>query len=280
MSLVNSFQTHSAPINRIKESPFNANTNTNYVATCSDDNTVKIWNVSSSFDWTLIRTYSQHSSWVRAPEWLDKDTLASAGSYDRTIKLWSLTTGQTKRTIQTNQWVNSLKLLNNNIHLAAGLRNGDINIYNINDGNLVSSLKGHTSYVWDLVQLSADLLASSSVDNTVRIWDLTANTCKFNLTGHTDSVYGLKQITPNILASGSGDWTIKLWDIPTGQLIRTLTGYTRDIFRSVDLLNSQTLVSGSQDQTIKLWNWSTGECFSTIQTPGSNILSLVVINFD
>jgi WD40 repeat protein len=274
--LVNSFRAHSSGIYRIKQSPFN----TNYVATCSDDRTVKIWNISSSFDWTLITTYSQHTSGVYALEWLDNDTLAS-GSYDQTIKLWSMATGQTKRTIQTNVNVRSLKLLNTYIHLASGLGNGDINIYNINDGNLVSSLKGHTSIVKDIVQISADLLASTSSDKTVRIWDLTTNTCKFILTGHTHNVYGLKQITPSILASGSGDKTIKLWDITSGQLIRTLTGHTWYIWYSVDLLNNgQTLVSGSWDQTIKLWNWSTGECLSTIKTPGSSIISLAVINFD
>jgi len=273
LSLLNSFQAHSSYIYRIKQSPFKIN----YVATCSWDKTVKIWNVSSSFEWTLITTYSQHSTGVRALEWLDNDTLAS-GSSD--IKLWSLTTGQTKRKIQTNQSVYSLKLLNTNIHLAAGLSwPGDINIYNINDGNLVSSLKGHTSDVYDLVQISADSLASSSFDETVRIWNLTTNTCKFILTGHTHYVRGLKQITPSLLASGSWDTTIKLWDITTGQLIRTLTGHTSGIWWSVDLLNSQTLVSGSTDGTIKLWNWSTGECFSTIQTPDSDIQSLAVINF-
>jgi len=277
LSLDNSFQAHSDWINRIKQSPLN--TNTNYVATSSDDRTVKIWNVSSSSNWTLITTYSQHSSRVEGLEWLNNDTLAS-GSYDQTIKLWSMATGQTKRTIQTNQNVWSLKLLNNNIHLAAGLTNGDINIYNKNDGNLVSSLKGHTSYVNDLVQISADLLASSSGDNTVRIWNLTTNTCKFIQTGHTDTVVGLKQITSSILASGSVDKTIKLWDTTTGQLIRTLTGHTGSILWSVDLLNSQTLVSGSGDQSIKLWNWSTGQCFSTIQTQGSRIESLAIVNFD
>jgi WD40 repeat protein len=212
-------------------------------------------------------------------EWLDNDTLAS-GSSDGTIKLWSMATGQTKLTIQTNQYFWSLKLLNTNIHLAAGLENGDINIYNINDGSLISSLKGHTNSVNDLVQISADLLASSSdADRTVRIWNLTTNTCKFILTGHTSSVFGLKQITPSILASGSLDNTIKLWDILSGQLIRTLTGHTGAIEWSVDLLNSQTLVSGSGDETIKLWNWSTGECLSTIQTPDPNIESLAIINF-
>jgi COMPASS component SWD3 len=90
-SLVNSYQAHSSHINRIKQSPFN----TNYVATCSNDKTVKIWNVSSSFNWTLITTYSQHSSSVYALEWLDNDTLASAGWSDKTIKLWSMATGQT-----------------------------------------------------------------------------------------------------------------------------------------------------------------------------------------
>ena len=171
--MVNSFKAHSDWIIRIKQSPFN----TNYVATCSYKE-VKIWNVSSSsFNWTLITTYSQHSSSVVALEWLDNDTLAS-GSRDKTIKLWSPTTGQTKRTIQTTEYVWSLKLLKTNIHLAAGLEYGDINIYNINDGNLVSSLKGHTSAVYDLVQLSADLLASSGgyKDETVRIWNLTTNT--------------------------------------------------------------------------------------------------------
>jgi WD40 repeat protein len=277
LSLVKSFKAHSNYINRINQSPFN----TNYVATCSDDRTVKIWNVSSSFNWTLIRTYSQHSSPVYALEWLDNNTLASGGDYDQTIKLWSRTTGQTKRTIQTNQEVTSLKLLNTNIHLAAGLGNGDINIFNINDGNLVSSLKGHSSDVLDLVQISADLLASSSSDGTIRIWNLTNNTCKFTLTGHTSVVRGLKQITSNILASGSWDTTIKLWDLTSGQLIRTLTGHTNAIWYSVYLLNNgQTLVSGSGDESIKLWNWSTGECFSTIQTPDSYIYALAVINFD
>ncbi len=76
------------------------------------------------------------------------------------------------------------------------------------------------------------------------------------------------------------DDAVELWDLATGQLKRTLTGHTDWIYWSVDLLNSQILVSGSYDQTIKLWNWSTGECLSTIQTPGSKIQSLAVINFD
>jgi WD40 repeat protein len=278
LSRANSFQAHSEQINLIKQSPFD--TNLNYVATCSYDGTVKIWESSYSFNWTLIMTYSNHSSGVIALEWLDLDTLASSGLNDQSIQVWSLTTGQTKLTINaTKQYVFSLKLLNNKIHLAAGLGYPyDINIYNTNDGNLVSSLTGHSSYVYDLVQISDDLLASSGgySDNTVRIWNLTTNTCKFNLTGHTGGVKGLKQITSSILASVSDDRTIKLWDITSGQLIIELTGHKSLTCAHVDLKDSQTLASGSSDGEIKLWDWSTGQCLSTIKTY-SAINALAVI---
>ncbi len=108
LAFVNSFKAHSSWIYRIRQSPFHTNPNTNYVATCSRNETVKIWNISSSsFDWTLITTYSEHSSDVQALEWLDNDTLASAGYNIEPIKLWSPTTGQTNLTILTNQYSES-----------------------------------------------------------------------------------------------------------------------------------------------------------------------------
>jgi WD40 repeat protein len=267
LALVNSFQAHSKIINIIKQSPFNKNTN--YVATSSDDETVKIWNVSSSFNWTLIRANSnlleQQSSYVSDLEWLDNDTLASSGWYEKSIKIWSLKTGQTKRTINTNTNVGSLKLFKNKIHLAAGLYEGGINIYNINDGSLVSSLKLDSTHTDYLVQLSNDLLACSS-GLSILIWNLTSATCKFTLTGHTDNVNGLKQITPRILTSVSLDQTIKLWNIKSGKLIRTLTGHTNTIYAPVELINPQTLVSSTVVGEIKLWNWPTGKCLNTKQT--------------
>jgi WD40 repeat protein len=269
----NAFQAHADEINRIKQSPFN-----NYVATCSSlDESVIIWSVYSSTDWQLIRTYYDHSSAVRDMEWLDPDTLASSGFTDGLINLWSISTGKTKRTIETRPWVYSLKILNNKIHLAVGVGD-DINIYDINDGKLFSTLKGHENYVNDLVQINSYTLASASDDQLIHIWDLTTNKTKFTLQGHTQKVNVLKLITSNILASGSDDSTILLWDVTSGQLIRNLTGHTDSIKRSLDLIdNGQTLVSGSNDQTIIKWNWKTGECLSTITTR-SDITSLAVIN--
>ena len=254
----------------------NNNNSEYYVATCSHDNSVKIW---SPFNWTLIQTYSQHSSPVYAAmEWLDADTLASCGYQDITIKIWSLSSSQTKLTITISSYIFSLKLLNNKIHLAAGV-SSNIYIYNINDGRLISTLIGHTDGIKDLVQISdSDLLASSSIDGTVRIWYLTTNTCKFILNGHTSYDFVLKQISSDLIASGSIDQSIKVWNITDGTLIRTLLGHTSYVYWSLDLINNgQTLVSGSFDQTIKTWDWRTGQCLNTIQT-NSHIYSLAVLN--
>ncbi len=278
-ALLNSFQAHTNAINRIKQSAYNSE----YVATiCGGDSTVKIWNIWNISNWSLIKNYANHTQPVLGLEWINEDSIAS-GSNDKTIKIWSIKTGQTKITINTGNIIYSLKLLSNGFHLACGLQNGYIKIYDINNnGSLISTLVGHlyNNGVNDLILLSNDLLASSSGDKTIRIWNLTTNSTKFILQGHTQKVNGLKLVSSDILASGSSDNLIKLWNITNGQLIRNLTGHTDQILNSVDFLsNSQKLVSGvcGGDQTIKTWNITTGQFLTTFYT-GLNIYTLTVLN--
>ncbi len=256
---------HGDLVFRIIQSPFTPN----YVATCSSDKTVKVWD--TKYDkWDLIKTMTYTAPVEAAVEWLNADTLASgAVENGKGIQIWSLSTGQTKTQINIpNNYVLCLKLLNDKIHLAAGFDNGDINIYNYNDKTVFSTLKGHQEMVRDLLQISDNLLASSSFDKNVRIWDLTTNSCKFILQGHISYVYGLKLITPDLLASGSYDQKIKLWNLKDGTENRTLVGHSGVINLAVDLINNgQTLISGSRDKTIKLWDWKTGECLNTFTTP-------------
>jgi WD40 repeat protein len=173
-------------------------------------------------------------------------------------------------------------LLRNKInYLAVGFSSSpfDIHVYNINDGSLVSTLKGHSSFFNDLSQKNeSDLMASSSDDRTVRIWNFTTNTLKFILKGHTNGVFSLKQISADLLTSASADSTIKLWKITQGELVKNLEGHTGPIYFSLDSLNNgQHLVSGSGDRTIKVWDLTTGECLQTKQT-NSYIYSLAVID--
>ena len=272
--LKSSFQAHTQYVNRIKQSPYDAN----YVATASWDNSAKIWQILND-TWSLTRTYTGHTMGVFGLEFIDIDTVAS-GSENGIIHTWSISTGLTNLTINTGQWVVSLQMLSDGIHLVAGML-PSINIYDVKTGSLVTTLKGHTSWVEDLVLLSGEdnnnLMASSSADSTVRIWDLSTYTCKFTLKGHTGQIFGLKQVSSEILSSGADDNLIKLWNITTGLEITTLKAGGR-IDWSIDLLSDgKTLVSGSWDTTIRLWDIQTGASLKIINT-GLQIRSLTVLN--
>jgi WD40 repeat protein len=271
LQLIKSFQAHSGAIWKIKQSPFN----NSYVASCSSDNSVKIWDPLKN--WTFIRNYTNHTNIVYGLEFISEDKIAS-GSWDSSIHIWSIRTGVCFRIIRPGQNVYSLKILKNGFYLASGL-NGDISIYNVNNGSFVSSLIGHSAAVSDFELVQDGLfMASCSYDFVVRIWDLTTYKNQFNLTGHTDRVYGIKQLTLEILATGSMDKTIRFWNLTSGEQIRILTDHKDAIERSIDLLNDgQTLVSGSEDKTIKFWNIQTGKLLNTT-TAGLAIRSLAVIS--
>ena len=258
--MINSFQAHDTYINHIKQSPFKSD----FVATCSGDNTTKIWNITTPC-WTLYQTYMGLKSSINDVEFINDDLIV-AGGYDMVIQIWSIRTGLTNRTLSLSQSIWSLKLLSNGYYLACGLQNF-IQIYHIFTGSLISTLIGHSANVRDMTNIMSDLMASSSQDNTTRIWNLTTNSTKFVLTGHTSDVYGLKLISLDILASSSNDKTIKLWNITSGYLINTLSSHTSYITWSMDTIsNSQILVSGSGDNTIKLWDISTGSVLKTFDT--------------
>ncbi len=275
LSLLNSFQGHTGQINSIKQSPFNKD----YVGTASADSTAKIWSTRSSMNWILVFNFTGHSNnTVNDLEFINADTIATGGN-DFTIKIWSMNTGIINRNISTVGVAYSLQLMSNGFYLAAGLTSCKISIYDINNGNLIETLVGHSSNIMNLKLITSDLLASSghTGDNTVRIWDLTTNSLKYNLTGHNESVRGLKLVSSNMLASGSIDFTIKLWNIKDGTLIRTLTGHTGSVSKSIDLIQSQVLVSGGWDSTIKLWNICTGDLLNSLDT-GMSIRALAVLN--
>ena len=269
LSLLTTFKAHSNMINQIKQSPFNSD----YVATVSFDFTARIWNITNVSNLNLIRDYTGHNGVVNDLEFINQYLIAT-GSYS--LHIWYLSTGILNRTINTYNTVSSLKLLCNGIHLAAGLFNGLINIYNINTGNLLSSLPGHNLTVTNLALLSPYLMAGLSDDWTVRIWDLNSNTTKFILTGHKDLVRGAKLLSIDLLATGSIDKTVKLWNITDGTLLKNLT-HGDKISWSVDMFDAQQLVSGSADTTITIWNFNRGQIQNKITT-GLCIRSLAVLN--
>ena len=199
-----SFQAHTFLIYQLKYIP-----TLNYLISCSVDCSVKIW---STLTWSLIATYSNHTSGVGSLEQIDDQTMAS-GSFDGTIHIWNVNTTSQIKIIETGSPVYSLSLLSKDL-LAAGLENGFIQFLNLTNGDLVKTFSDSSGATINyLTKVNQSLLASAKVNFKIDIWDLNLNVTVMTLKGHTSLINVLKMVHSNILASGSSDSTIKLWDL-------------------------------------------------------------------
>ena len=100
--------------------------------------------------------------------------------------------------------------------LLTGSDDGQMKIYDVAHGTLVSTLSGHKSWV-----LSVDFapdnqhFASGSADGTVKIWDGAAKQCVHTFDDHADQVWGVAyNHDGSKLVSVSEDKSIHLYSIP------------------------------------------------------------------
>ncbi|MBN1266180.1 MAG: WD40 repeat domain-containing protein [Anaerolineales bacterium] len=86
-------------------------------------------------------------------------------------------------------------------------------------------LNGHGGDVTEIT-FSPDgtLLASASVDNTVKVWNTADGSLRYTLEGHADTVLSLA-FSPegDLLLSGSRDGTVKKWQLSDGTLIDSIS---------------------------------------------------------
>jgi small GTP-binding protein len=132
---------------------------------------------------------------------------------------------------------------------------------------LVLTLRGHTNTI-GRIAWSPDgrMLASPSVDRTIRLWDVETGECLRTLKGHKGIVYSVAfDPTGRTLASGSSDKTIKLWTPASGTMLRTLKGHKGPVSSIAFAPIGRTLASGSYDKTIKLWASASGKLLSTLK---------------
>jgi WD40 repeat protein len=122
---------------------------------------------------SLLRTLTGHERGVESVAFSpDGQTLAS-GSFDGTIKLWNLASGQELRTLKRQREldeVRSVAFSPNGLNLASGSYK-TIKLWNVTAGQEVRTLTGHTGDV-NSVAFSPDgqTLASGGDDNTIKIW--------------------------------------------------------------------------------------------------------------
>ena len=193
----------------------------------------------------------------------DGRLLATAGSDDKTARLWDPATGEHRRTLTGHDGgVYGVAFSPDGRLLATGNFRGTARLWDPATGEHRRTLTGHDGLVHG-VAFSPDgrLLATASFDGTARLWDPATGEHRRTLTGHDGSVYGVA-FSPDgrLLATvGSVDGTARLWDPATGEHRRTLTGHDGGVYGVAFSPDGRLLATASFDGTARLWDPATGE---------------------
>ncbi|BBH40875.1 serine/threonine protein kinase [Microcystis viridis NIES-102] len=246
-----------------------------YLASGSNDKTIKIWEVATGKE---LRTLTGHSDSVESVVYSPDGRYLASGSNDKTIKIWEVATGKELRTLTGHSsWVYSVVYSPDGRYLASGSGDGTITIWEVATGKGLRILTGHSDWVRSVVY-SPDgrYLASGSGDGTITIWEVATGKGLRILTGHSDWVRSVVYSPDGrYLASGSWDKTIKIWEVATGKELRTLTGHSHWVFSVVYSPDGRYLASGSDDNTIKIWEVATGKELRTLTGHSHWVYSVV-----
>jgi WD40 repeat protein len=158
----------------------------------------------------------------------------------------------------------SHSLSSNERILITGGVNHLVNLWDINEGRVIRTFRGHSDCV-SPVCMSADerFVVSGSYDNSIRLWDMATGESLL-LEGHTNSVFTLAlSCDGDILASGGRDKIVRLWDLKRGLKMKTGTLHDDSIFNILFSKRELEIVSAGGDGVIVAWDYKR-ETYRTI----------------
>ena len=119
--------------------------NPNILASCSYDQTIKIWDITSG---SCLSTLTVDAGYgVRSVSFSPKDNLIAAGCHNGKIHLVDAVAGEVKSSLTGDKQVNCVAFSPDGNTLAAGdggLRGaGNVRLYDVHTGEVKSTLRGH-----------------------------------------------------------------------------------------------------------------------------------------
>lgn len=223
---------------------------------CSEDSTVRYWDLSSFTNTALYRGHAY-------PVW-DVDISPSSlyfasASQDRTARLWTFSRSYPLRIYAGHLAdVDCVKFHPNSNYIGTGSTDKTVRLWSTQQGASVRLFTGHRGPVLALAfSPNGKYLASAGEDQRVKLWDLASGTLFKDLRGHVDSVSSLS-FSPDssLVASSSLDNSVRVWDIrnshgaaaPDGsspEMVGLYTGNTSNVLNVQFMACNLLLVTGT-----------------------------------
>lgn len=152
---------------------------------------------------------------------LASDTHAVTGSWDCSLRLWDLQTGQSPiKFLKHTKDVLAVAFSPDYRQIVSGGRDNVVRVWNVK-GECVSELKGHEDWISSICffpTMGASKIISGSWDGTAKIWDLEAGICLHTLSGQHTNYVSTVTVSPDgsLCATGGKDGLACLWDVNSG----------------------------------------------------------------
>jgi WD40 repeat protein len=230
-----------------------------YLATCSEDSTVKIWEIETG---NLARTLEGHESWVSDVAFSPDGTYVLTGSFDHTAKIWDVASGEAVLTLSGHaDTILGVAYSPDGAFVLTSSSDKTAKLWDAGTGHEVHSLSGHQGAVWDVAFSTAgDLILTGSADMTAKTWDIHTGIEKATFEGYGSEIYSVA-FSPDdkqILLGGRST-TAEVWDIAAHEKLLSLDGHYNTINAVKFSGNGYYILTGSFDGSAILWSAKTGE---------------------
>lgn len=233
----------------------------NIIYTCSEDQTVKIFDENLNHLQTLIghshwiNTMALNTEYILRTGCFDYDNIKGSDYYQFAEKIKALNLKE-KIVHAEKRYKLFKQKINSSEKLVTGSDDNTLILWDrIQSTKPLIRMTGHQGIVNDVkFSPNAFYLASASFDKCIKIWNANTGTFLFNLRGHVGPVYQIAW-SPNskMVLSCSKDSTLQCWNIQTKKMMHNLPGHADEIYTVDWSPNGIKAASGSKDRRVRIW---------------------------
>ncbi len=221
----------------IRDTEFNSDGT--ILATCSEDDIIRIWDVTTGKKLKTIRARKEISfNLAFSP---DGKTLAVASRNKGEIYLWHANSGRRKKTLSGGT---------NDVHRLVFSPDGK-HIASISGNVFASSSYKNNFYVWNVSTGEKNEIFSEQLKNV--------SNAVFSPDGTTLAIT-FKRVYKSLYSDEpKKSHDIELWNVADATKQHTFIGHTDVVTNAIFSPDGKTLATGSKDNTLRLWDVTTGQ---------------------